>query len=206
MLVFLELMTRSPARLPADLAALLARGGGYVTAAEAREAGLHAHVLERLTARGRLERAQRGVYRDTSVPPPENAELLEVQLRVPYARPCLATAAFLHGLTTTLPTRVQVAVPANRAMPTLEYPPLEPFYWSPVAYGHGVTTLPGGERSLTTYTPEKTIADLLKHAPRLGPDLYLEALKTYLAAHRHPDTAALLAAAKVDGVEAQLRH
>lgn len=39
-------------------------------------------------------------------------------------------------------------------------------------------------RSLTTYSIEKTLVDLLRYAPKFGRDLYLEGLKKALAQRR----------------------
>ncbi|MEW6421982.1 MAG: hypothetical protein AB1511_09690 [Deinococcota bacterium] len=50
-----------------------------------------------------------------------------MQLRVPHARPCLVTALNLHGLTTTMPVRLQVAIPRHRTMPALADLPVEDF-------------------------------------------------------------------------------
>lgn len=202
----LELMTRTVEAPPASVLALFARGAGYLTASEARAAGVYPKLIDRLVRRGLVERVQRGVYRLLEIPPPTHADLLEVQLRAPFARPCLATALDLHGLTTTRPARLQFAVPRHRMLPDITYPPLEVFYWGAGAYAHGVTSVPSGGRELVTYTIEKTLADLLKYAPKLGPELYYEGLKNYLSSRRHPDTRALLDAARVNRVEPELRR
>ncbi|WP_216326014.1 type IV toxin-antitoxin system AbiEi family antitoxin domain-containing protein [Deinococcus aestuarii] len=138
-----------------------------------REHGFHTEQLSRLVALGDIERVQRGVYRllDDQVPFGAAEELLEVQLRVPFARPCLVSALHLHGLTTTRPARLQFAIPRNRTFPEMEGLPTEVFYFGERAYTTGTLDLPVAGRSLTTYTPEKTLADLLKYAPRFGRDL-----------------------------------
>lgn len=164
---------------------LLRRGGGYLTARAAAAAGVPGITLTRLLRRGVVERPQRGVYRlvahkggqDISA---EAEDLLEVQLRSPMARPCLASALHLHGLTTTRPTRLQVAVPRGSRRPQLDYPMVEVFLFGPTAYDTGQVDLPVGPRTLGTYTPEKTLVDLLRYAPRLGRALYLEGLGRYL--------------------------
>ena len=182
--------------------------GGLLTAREVRAHGLHAQTLARLVERGEVERVQRGVYRLVS---DEAAfgiaeELLEVQLRVPYARLCLISALHLHGLTTTRPARPQFAVPNNRVFPKLGDPPVEIFYFGGAAYGLGLAELPVAGRVLTTYTPEKTLADLLRYAPKLGRDVYLEGLKNYLREHRSRGTRGLVEMARASGVEGELRR
>lgn len=164
----------------------LARGlGGFITAQEAREAGIPQIELTRSTREGKLLRIERGLYQlshsaDLAPAPAEALDLLEVQLRSPYARPCLVSALHLHGLTTTRPTQLQFAVPKNRQRLPTEPFPTDTFYFGPAAYDAGLLAFPVRERFLTTYSVEKTLVDLLRYAPKLGRELYLEGLKNAL--------------------------
>jgi predicted transcriptional regulator of viral defense system len=182
--------------------------GGLLTAREARALGLHPQRLARLVERGEVERLERGVYRliDEETAFGSAEEYLEVQLRVPHARPCLVSALHLHGLTTTRPPRLQFAVPRHRSVPKLEASPVEVFYFGKAAYNTGVATRRVAQRTLTTYTPEKTLADLLRYASKLGRDVYLEGLKNYLRERRRQGTRALLDMARAMNVEAALRR
>lgn len=192
---------------PSSWRGLFEHRGGLLTAREARANGLHPQHLARLVARGDIERVTRGVYRLTDFTVLGAAEdLLEVQLRVPYARPCLITALHLHGITTTRPTRLQFAIPRNRAFPVTHAPPVEVFYFGTAAYDMGREEIPVAHRLLTTYSPEKTIADLLRYAPKLGRDIYLEGLKNYLREHRRRGTRDLLNMARLSNVERELRR
>ena len=199
-------MTR-PLPTPRDhLLQRLTQGGGYLTGHEASAAGIPSMTLTRLLESGEIERPQRGVYRlahtDALPPAPlELLDLLEIQLRFPPARPCLVSALHLHGLTTTRPAALQIAVPANRRPPNPDSPALEVFFFSPKFYESGVTTLTVRGRTLTTYTVEKTLTDLLRFAPRFGRELYLEGLKNYLP---NGDRPRLVAAAKAAGVWREL--
>lgn len=198
-------MTAPTSFSPEQLRALFEARGGYLTTREVREHGFHTEQLSRLVARGHIERVQRGVYRllDDQVPFGAAEDLLEMQLRVPFARPCLVSALHLHGLTTTRPARLQFAIPRNRTFPAMEALPTEVFYFGKRAYATGTLDLPVAGRSLTTYTPEKTLADLLRYAPKFGRDLYLEGLKNYLR-RRRAGTQALYEAARSVGVEREL--
>lgn len=156
--------------------------GGYVTAAEATAAGIPRIELTRSVQHRQLIRLAPGVYQlaDLSGLEAEDAmltDLLEVQLRFPFARPCLVSALHLHGLTTTRPNRLQFAVPKNRQ--ALVYPglPVSTFYFGDQAYAAGLMQVPVRERHLTTYTVEKTLIDLLRLAPKFGRELYLEGFK-----------------------------
>jgi predicted transcriptional regulator of viral defense system len=187
---------------PQALLRLFEQHGGYLTSREATQAGWPSISLTRLLERGLIERPQRGVYRlrDTHTLEPRDAEaedLLELQLRFPYARACLTSALHLHGLTTTRPMALQLAIPANRRALPVTAPAVEIYYFTPPHYDTGVTQLDVGGRTLVTYTPEKTLMDLLRYAPKFGRELYLEGLKNYL---RHGNRRALTEAAKTAGV------
>jgi len=163
--------------------------GGYVTSSEATALGIPRTELTRAVRAGELVRLERGTYRlvhsDGLAPASAEAvDLLEVQLRYPYARPCLISALHLHGLTTTRPSLLQFAVPGNRQALSFEDLPIETFYFNARAYHEGVTQIQVRQRELSTYTLEKTLIDSLRYAPKFGCDLYLEGLKNALRQKR----------------------
>lgn len=182
-----------------------AQQGGYLTSSQVRSLGIDLKVISRMIGSGEVEQVQRGVYRSTNTELPEHADLIELRLRVPYARPTLMTALDLHGLTTARPTRIQVAIPANRTMPDLTYPPVEVYWYPPQVYEAGTFTLGQPPATFTTYSPEKTLADLLRMSRKLGRQPYLEGLTNYLA---RPDRnlPELLRMARIDRVEDELRR
>lgn len=192
-----------------DLLHLFNTHGGYLTSQEVRQAGIPTMYLTLLERQGTIERLQRGVYRypeaQAASVSSHAADLLEVQLRVPYARPCLTTALNLLGLTTTHPAALQFAIPANRQFPELNYPAVEVFYFRSKVYQTGILNLEVAGRSLETYTPEKTLMDMLRYAPKFGRELYLEGLKKYLQKRLGSPTA-LLNMAKELGQEKELRR
>lgn len=174
---------------------------GILTTSEVNRAELPRVALTRLLERGAVLRVQRGVYRLTSssrnaAVDAELDELLELQLRFAYARPCLVSALHLHGLTTTRPAALQLAIPAHRQL-RAEAPAVEVYYFSTRHYSEGITELAVGQRTLLTYTIEKTLCDLLRYAPKLGRELYLEGLRKYL---RRSAPNALIAQAKRLGI------
>ncbi|GAA5504373.1 hypothetical protein Dxin01_04143 [Deinococcus xinjiangensis] len=195
--------------LQQDLLHLFQTSGGYLTSHEVRAAGIPTLYLTLLERRGIIERLQRGVYRypeaQTGVVNSTAADLLEVQLRVPYARPCLTSALSLHGMTTTRSTALQFAIPANKQFPELKEPAIEVFYFRPKMYQTGSMSIDVAGRALHTYTPEKTLVDMLHYAPRFGRELYLEGLKKYLQ-RRTGSPTALIKMAKALGEEKELRR
>ena len=66
-----------------------------------------------------------------------------------------------------------------------------------------MTTLDVRGHQLTTYSPEKTLTDLLRYAPRFGRELYLEGLRKYLG-QRGVQVQALIQMGKDQGVWKEL--
>lgn len=183
---------------------LFAAHGGIVNMQQVLRAGIDPRVLLRWVAKGKVERLSRGVYQALEQPPHPYAAMLEVQLRIPYAVLCLLSALSFHQLTTIKPPQLYFAVPRNRAFPPLEYPPLERFYFSASVYAFGQESHTLEGQTLRVYSAEKTLADVLKYAPRLGKDLFIEGLQKYLKRNQ-PDIKGLLEAARVCKVEPQMR-
>lgn len=186
----------------AHLEELTRQHGPLITRAQVRAAGLDPHILVRWLRQGRAQRLQRGVYRVAAAPPINHEELLEVQLRIPYAVICLVSALAFHGLTTHVPKAVTIAVPRGRKPPRLTYPPLEIFFFSPQPYSLGIQTHEVGGVPLRVYSREKTLADLLRFE-RQYRGLFLEGLRNYL--NQKPDLHQLAIAARLRGVESKLQ-
>lgn len=184
---------------------LFEQHGGYLNSRQVRAAGIPLKSVQRLATGGQVEVVQRGVYHLPNSGVPAHADLIELQLRLPYARPTLVTALDLHCLTTTKPAAVQLAVPLNRSVPELAWPPLQVFWYPPEIYEAGLIRWDEGGASFISYSPEKTLADLLRLERRLGRDVYIEGLKRYLAAPviNIPE---LLEMARVCGVQRTLRR
>ena len=207
---------------------LFERHNGLLTRQTATAAGFDPHLLSQFVREGRAERLQRGLYRLKSSDTLEHEQLLEVQLRIPYGVICLTSALVFHGLTDQIPKQIDLAVPRKRKPPRLEYPPVQIHYLSEAMYTYGITEHPIGQQPikqhpigqhpvkedaikknsavkphiLRVYSAEKTLADLL-HAPRIGMDLFLEGLKTYLR-QRTRNVWTLQEAARVCRVERKL--
>ncbi len=184
----------------AKLEHLLATGQGTVTRREVLDAHINPRVLSEWVAAGRLERVQRGVYRAPSAPPLALETWREVALRVPQGVVCLLSAASFHELVTFVPSEVFLAIPNKAWRPQLAWPPIRYFYFSEVTYSYGVQDQPSGTGTVKIYSPEKTLADLLRYRHKLGEALFLEALKTYLG-RRGFSVPRLLEAARACRVE-----
>lgn len=87
---------------------------GYITTAQAREAGLDPTQLRLLARRGRLEHVARGVYRVPALPRTQHDDLA---FAIAWSRGRAVvsheSALVLHGLSDVNPSRVHLTVPLN---------------------------------------------------------------------------------------------
>jgi predicted transcriptional regulator of viral defense system len=173
---------------------------GVLTYYEAVEAGINPRLLSEWVEAGKVERVQRGVYRLVDAPAFTLDTWLELSLRIPKGVICLLSAAMVHELTTFVPSEVFVALPNKAWRPKIEYPPVRYFYFSGSAYDYGIEDYKTGAGIIKLYSVEKTVADLLRYRNKLGQNLFLEALKTYLA-RKNFRIPKLLEAARSCGVE-----
>jgi predicted transcriptional regulator of viral defense system len=179
---------------------LFEKHAGVLTYREAVAAGINPRLLSEWVEEGKAERVQRGVYRLVDAPAFTFDTWLELNLRIPKGVICLLSAAMVHELTTFVPSEVFMALPNKAWRPKIEYPPVRYFYFSGSAYDYGIEDYKTGAGTFKLYSLEKTIADLLRYRNKLGQNLFLEALKTYLGTKnfRIPK---LLEAARACGVE-----
>lgn len=103
-----------------DALANLAQGqGGYFSTAQAVDAGVDRHSLQRLTKRGIIERDERGIYRFAVYPHGEDAELWRAVLWPSVQRGNVtgvlsyATALSLYEVSTINPATIDLSVPRS---------------------------------------------------------------------------------------------
>lgn len=173
--------------------------------------GIPRSYLARLVERGELERAGRGLYRQTEGEATELHSLAEVSLRVPHATVCLLSALQVHGLTTEAPHAVWVMIDTRARAPKLDTPALEIIRARGAAREHGVEQRRIEGVAVKVTTPAKTVADCFRYRRHVGLDVALAALREYVALSRRRDKPAgvtidaLWNAAKADRVSTVLR-
>ena len=146
---------------------------------EAIQHGISRYSLYKMRDNGILEQISRGTYRLVDLPPIGNPDLITVSLRFPKAVVCLISALSYHGMTTQIPHEVSVAVPRDARMPSLDYPPVHAYRFSPEAFESGIEMHQNDGVTVRIYSIEKTLADCFKYRNKLGMDVVLEALKLY---------------------------
>jgi len=178
--------------------------GGLLRTTAALHAGIHPRTLYEMRDQGIVEQLSRGLYRLADLPPLSSPDLATVAAKIPSGVICLISALAYHEITTQIPHEVHVALPRGTEPPRLQHPPLRAFWFTGKAFTEGIEAHPMDGIALRVYIPEKTLADCFKYRNKLGLDVFLEALKLYLARKR-PRTDELTKFAVICRVERLMR-
>jgi len=155
------------------------RAGGILRTNEAKAAGIHPRTLAALVDGGTVLRLDRGVYQLADAAPAE-PDLAIVARKVPQAVLCLVSALAHHRLTTQIPHAVDLAVPRGFKDRKLEHPPVRFYRFGDASLSAGVERIKVAGRELRVYSAAKTVADCFKFRNKIGKDIAIEALRTYL--------------------------
>jgi predicted transcriptional regulator of viral defense system len=153
---------------------------GFLRTRDLRERGISTSYIFRLVREGRLERVKRGVYRTAASDRSPYEAYLEVQKSIPQGVICLVSAAVYHGLSLANQAQVYVAVPNKIKVRKLDATPLRVFYLGERNYQSGIEeiTIRGG--AVRIYNKAKTVAQCLQFRNKIGMDITMETLKSYL--------------------------
>lgn len=164
-------------KVPSNVVQLFERGNGIVGISVLLRNGVTYYDINGLLEDGVIVRLKRGVYKWVKK---ETDEMAEVAWIVPDGVFCLLSAAFHHGLTTTVPTMHHLAIRDSRKVVLPDYPPIQLYYWNETPYSLGMTTaeLRGG--NIRIYDLEKTVCDVIRHRNKIGLEVLKEILKNYL--------------------------
>ena len=155
------------------------RAGGILRTNEAKAAGIHPRTLAALVDGGTVLKLDRGVYQLADAAPAE-PDLAIVARKVPQAVLCLVSALAHHRLTTQIPHAVDLAVPRGLKDRKLEHPPVRFYRFGDASLSAGVERIKVAGRELRVYSAAKTVADCFKFRNKIGKDIAIEALRTYL--------------------------
>jgi predicted transcriptional regulator of viral defense system len=154
--------------------------GGLLRSSEARRLGIHPQTLKRMADEGTLEKLERGLYHLKGLEVHGDSDMVLVAKLVPKAVFCLITALSFHDMTTQLPRKVYVALPQQAKEPAIEHPPLDIVWLSEAPYRSGIRHYAVGSETVRVYDKAKTVTDCFKFRNKVGEDVAIEALKSYL--------------------------
>ena len=152
--------------------------GGIIRTIEFQQAGLHNSYLTMLAEQGRIVRIKPGLYIASEAQTASG--FFEVQLALPSAVVCLASALAYYDLTTYEPPSVQVAIPRGDRTKPPTFPPTRLFSFGGIRHELGVVTVKMEGRAIKIYDREKTICDTVRFRRTLCQDVVNEAIRNYL--------------------------
>ena len=151
---------------------------GIIRTQEFQRAGLHNAFLATLVEEGRVVRLKPGLYLATESQTASG--FFEVQLALPHAVVCLASALAHYELSTYEPPGVQVAIPRGERTKPPDFPPSRRFSFADDRYSLGIRIEWIDGREVRIYDREKSVCDAIRFRRTLGQDVVNEAVRSYL--------------------------
>jgi predicted transcriptional regulator of viral defense system len=154
-----------------SLYAVAATQDGYLTTAQANDAGYSRPLLDHHVRAGRFLRMRRGIYRLRDFPSTDHEDLVVAWLwSDQQGIVSHETALLLHGLSDALPARVDLTVPTSWRRRRIKVPPVVALHHGDVADADRTWSGP-----VPVTKPLRTIADCA--ADHVQPDLVAQAVR-----------------------------
>ena len=153
---------------------------GFARMKELKEAGIQTRVIAEGVRNSIIEKIKPGLYKLIDYQFDENESFASVCRANKRAVIALLSAASYYELTTYDPPEIYVVVPHNTDKFKLAYPPVKIYYFIEKYYIPGIEEIETASGKISIYSKEKTIIDLFRYKDKLGEDVALECLKTYL--------------------------
>jgi len=153
--------------------------------AQSKRHGRGATVV-RLAKAGLLRKLRPGVYRPSDREVWMNQDLLDACAAVPEGVICLVSALAYYGLTTTIPNATWIAIGRNAWAPRLTFP-ARFVRMGGQAFTEGIETIRLEGQRVRIYSKAKTVCDALRFRDKIGMEVALEAMKTFLRQGGRPD-------------------
>jgi predicted transcriptional regulator of viral defense system len=162
--------------------AYLKSRGGYGSMRDMKASSIQTREIARLLHDGTIEKIKPGLYRLATRlrGGPFRDTLIDVCEAMPRGVICLLSALDYHDLTTFNPSEVYVAIPHADKPPKITYPPVKTFFFRDRFYAPGIIKVRTPNGTVRVYNMEKTICDMFRYRHKLGENLAVEGLRTYL--------------------------
>lgn len=181
---------------------LVDAGNGYLTTAEAVQAGVSKPTLASYVKEQNLRRVEHGIYLAAEA---WEDDLYQLQLLNTRAIFSHETALFLHGLMEREPAHICVTVPTGYNATHLRKRGLRVRQERAEAYGLGTCTVDTAfGNQVCAYDRDRTICDIIRDKKSMDIQIFQYALKEYMASSQK-NLNCLMDYAKRLGVETQVR-
>lgn len=183
---------------------LFQKNNGILEAKQAASFGVDNKVLQRMAAKGTIERIGHGLYLDADF---MQDEYVLTQYRCRKGVFSHETALYFHDLSDRTPLQLMMTVPAGYNTRLLkETEKYKFFYCKKDLYEIGITEAKTSfGNAITLYDKERTICDCIRKKDKLDSDMVVMAVKKYM---KEPgaDFAALLKYAELFNIREQVRQ
>lgn len=133
--------------------------------------------LARLARSEKIERVERGIYRNPQAQVSEYESLILASYVVPNGIICLLSALRIHDLTTQEPFEIWMALKPHAHRPKADTVNFRFIHFSGKSFTEGVEEHEIGGERIRVYGVAKTLADCFKFRNKIGLDICLEALR-----------------------------
>ena len=159
--------------------------GPIIKASTLRSAGFCGKDTDELIRLGFLQRLRRGFY--ISPEKLKNIDTYEMlAVLIPDAVLSLFSAALHHELSSVIPQKIDITLPAQKRIPVLPEDIHVKIYKAiPRIYEVGIQTSVKDGYPLKIYDRERTVCDFLRMRLQIGKDCAFEVLKNYMAGKKH---------------------
>lgn len=150
--------------------------GAFFRPRDVAPLGVTYHRIQRLVARGQVEKVGPGLYRLAEAEATERETLVMVASAVPHAIICLLSALSVHEIGTQLPHSVWLAIDRKARKPTRLPASTRIVRFSGQMLTYGVVTRSMQGVSVRITTPARTVVDCFRYRNKVGLDVAMEAL------------------------------
>jgi predicted transcriptional regulator of viral defense system len=167
------------------LESLFKAGEPIIRTAVLRSGGFCSKDIAELVQRGQLRQVRRGYY--TLVYQTDTLNSFEVLASlVPEGVISLFSAAQYHDLSTVIPQSIEITLPSIMRTPVLPATMHVTVHKSSIPiYQVGIETVQMDGVTLKMYDRERTVCDFIRMRLRIGKDVALEVLKTYMSGRKN---------------------
>ena len=152
--------------------------GGYARMSELRSVGFQTRDIAKLCEQGSLEKVKTGLYKLSSSD--VTSGYVDVSKAIPESVIAVVSALSFHELTTFNPSKIHIAIPHDAKPKEINFPPIEVYYFRKAQYEPGIEQEEIQGHIVNVYNREKTVCDMFRYRNKLGEDLALEGLQSYL--------------------------
>ena len=137
--------------------------------------------IVRAEKNGKLVRVRKGVY---ALPYAFMDAMIDVESVVPGGVVCLYNAWAFYGLTMQNPPTFCIAVDAKRKIAFAQKQMITLYYWNEQSLTLGVEEVEYSSHKVRMTNAERSVCDAVRYRNKIGEDLCLEIIRTYL---KRPD-------------------